>query len=168
MSLSQDILDSEHLPIVPLENRNVWKSSLPKPSTTTFFIRCKSQSIIPKEFAVQTLFHSRHTSKIVQSASQAFMKGRIHIHWHKASLLENFLKSSLVNSDQHRIFTAVENSFRKIFNKQRQTHIHKLSTLNNQQNRPTPISTSNKFILNLSEHILIDAEEAVLKKGSVV
>jgi hypothetical protein len=80
--------------------------------------------------------------------------------------LENFLKSSLINCDQQHIFTAVKSSFRKIFNKKKQqTHIRKFSVLNNQQNRPTPASASKKFILNLSEHILTDSEEAILMKG---
>jgi hypothetical protein len=35
----------------------------------------------------------------------------------------------------------------------------------NQQDRPAPVSVSNKFILSLSEHILTDVEEAVLMKG---
>jgi hypothetical protein len=135
-------------------------------------MKCKSQAISPKGFSVKTPFNSRRTSKIIQRASLALLRDRIHFHWrNKASLLqriqelEDFIKSSLAISDQQRIFTAVECSFRKIFNKQKQTHIRKFSALNNQQNRPTPVSASNKFVLNLSEHTLTDAEEAVLMKG---
>jgi hypothetical protein len=102
----------------------------------------------------------------------ALLSHSIHFHWRnkvsqlqKIQELENFLKPSLINSGQQRIFTAVESSFRKIFNKQKQTDIRKFSALNNQQDRPTPVSASNKFILSLSEHILTDAEEAVLMKG---
>jgi hypothetical protein len=81
--------------------------------------------------------------------------------------LENLLTSSVINSDQQCIFTAVKSSFRKIFNKQNATHIRKFSVLTNQQNSvlPTPASTSKKLILHLSEHILTDSEESVLRKG---
>jgi hypothetical protein len=65
------------------------------------------------------------------------LRDRIHFQWCNKSLqlqkiqeLENFLKSSLSNSDQQRIFTAVESLFGKIFNKQKQTHICKFSVLN--------------------------------------
>jgi hypothetical protein len=80
----------------------------------------------PQSFSVKTPSNSRRTSKIVQRASQALLRDRIHFHWrNKASQvqkiqeLENFLKSSLINSGQQRIFTAVESSFRKTFNKQK-------------------------------------------------
>jgi hypothetical protein len=112
------------------------------------------------------------TSKIVQHVSQALLRDRIHFHWRykpsqiqKIQELKNFLKSSMINCDRQRIFTAVESSFRKIFNKQKHTHNQKFSALNIQQDRPTPVSASNKFVLNLSEHVLTDAEEAVLVKG---
>jgi hypothetical protein len=90
----------------------------------TFLMRCKSQAISPKGFSVKTAFNSRRTSKIIQRASRlALLRDRIHFHWrNKASLLqkiqelEDFIKSSLAISDQQRIFTAVESSFRKIFN----------------------------------------------------
>jgi hypothetical protein len=46
--------------------------------------------------------------------------------------MENFLKSSVSNSDQQRIFIAVESSFRNVFNKQKAIHVRKFSLLNNQ------------------------------------
>jgi hypothetical protein len=78
-----------------------------------------------------------------------------------------FSLSSLSNSNQQSIFTATENSYRKIFNKQKAIHIHKFSRLNNQQNKVlcTTTSDSKIFILNLSRHVLTDYEEAVLMKG---
>jgi hypothetical protein len=97
---------------------------------------------------------------------------RIHFHWRNKSSqlqkiqeLQNSFKLSLINSDQQRIFTVAESSFRKLFKKQKQTYIRKFSVLNTQENRPTPVSASNKFILSLSEHILTDSEKAVLMKG---
>jgi hypothetical protein len=98
----------------------------------------------------------------------------MHFCWHnkasqlqKIQQLENFLNSSVSNSNQQLIFTAVESSFRNIFNKQKAIHIHKLSPLNNHQNKvlSTPASDSKKFIRNLSRHVLTDSEEAVLMKG---
>jgi hypothetical protein len=71
----------------------------------------------------------------------------------------------VINSDQQRIFTAVESSLRNIFNKQKHTHIRKFSALSIQQDRPTSVLASNKFVLNLSEHVLTDVEEAVLMEG---
>jgi hypothetical protein len=70
--------------------------------------------------------------------------------------LENFLKSSVINSEQQRIFTAVESSFTKIFNKQEEIHIRKFSIPNNEQISvlPTPATASNKLTLSLWEHIL--------------
>jgi hypothetical protein len=61
----------------------------------------------------------------------------------------------------------VESSFGNIFSKQKEFHIRKFSLLNNQQNKvsSTSASDSKKFILNLSKHVLIDSEEAVLMKG---
>jgi hypothetical protein len=66
------------------------------------------------------------------------------------------------SSDQQRIFTAVESSFKKIFNKQKDIHIRKFSHLKSQQNRAstTPAPASKKFILNLSRHVLTDSEES--------
>jgi hypothetical protein len=65
------------------------------------------------------------------------------------------------------MFTAVESSFRHIFNKQKAIHIHKFSWLYDQQNKASsaPTPDSKKFVLNLSKHILTDSEEAVLAKG---
>jgi hypothetical protein len=94
----------------------------------------------------------------------------IHFHWQKKASplyeiyqLENVLESSANNSDQQWIFTTVGSSFRKIFCKQKEIHIHKFSHLNNQQNRAstTPASAYKKFILNLSKYVLTESEEAV-------
>jgi hypothetical protein len=72
--------------------------------------------------------------------------------------------SSVSHSDQVRIFTAVESSYRSIFNKQKATRIRKFSLLYNQQIKvsSTSASDSKKSILNLSKHVLTDSEEAVL------
>jgi hypothetical protein len=92
----------------------------------TFLMRCKSQSIIPKGLLVKTPYSSRRSYKIAHRASMAILRDRIHFHWNnKASILqkihqlENFLRSSVSNLDQQRIFTAVESSFRNNFNKQK-------------------------------------------------
>jgi hypothetical protein len=61
----------------------------------------------------------------------------------------------------------VESSFRDIFNKQKEIHIHNFSSFYDQQKRVSSDTTSDskKFILNLSKHIFTDSEEAVLVKG---
>jgi hypothetical protein len=136
-------------------------------------MRYKSQGIIPKGFPIKTPVSSRHFSNIVQHASKALLVDRIHFHWHnkasqlqKIQQLENFLKSSVSNFNQQHIFTAVESSFRNIFNKQKEFDIHKLFLFNNQQNKAlcTPASDSRKLILNLS-CVLTDSEEAFLMQG---
>jgi hypothetical protein len=80
--------------------------------------------------------------------------------------MEKDLKSSLNTSDQCCIFTAVESSFRNIFNKQKATHIRTFSWLDEQQNRVSSALASEptKFVLILSKHALTDSEEAVLAK----
>jgi hypothetical protein len=104
----------------------------------------------------------------------ALLGDRIHFHWNnkasqlqKIQELENFLRSSLSSLDQQRIFTAVESSFRNVFNKQKGIHIRKFSMLKNQHDkvRSTPVPVSKKFVLNLSEYVLTDSEESVLLKG---
>jgi hypothetical protein len=105
---------------------------------------------------------------------KALLMDKIHFHWHnkisrlqKIQQLDEFLNSSVSNSDQERIFTAVESSFRNIFNKEKATHIYKFSLLYDQRNKVLSASASDsrKFILNLSKHVLTDSEEAVLMKG---
>jgi hypothetical protein len=61
------------------------------------------------------------------------------------------------------MFTAVESSFRNIFNKQKAIHIRKFSWLYDQQKKASfaPTPDSKKFVLNLSKHTLTDSEEAV-------
>jgi hypothetical protein len=78
-----------------------------------------------------------------------------------------FSQSSLRNSDQQRIFAAVENSYKNIFKKRKVIHIPKFSLLYNQQNKAlcTTTSYSKKFILNLSRHVLTDSEEADFMRG---
>jgi hypothetical protein len=99
----------------------------------TFLRRCKSQDIIPKGFSVKTPFNSRSSTKIALRASQALLRNRLHYQWQKKTSqlyeirqLEEFFKSSVNRSDQQRIFTAVESSFKKIFNKQKDIHIRKI------------------------------------------
>jgi mannosyltransferase OCH1-like enzyme len=48
----------------------------------TFLMRWKSQGILPKAFSIKTPFSGRRTSNIVQRASQALLRDRIHFHWH--------------------------------------------------------------------------------------
>jgi hypothetical protein len=48
----------------------------------TFLMRCKSQGIIPKGFSIKTPINSRRSSNIVQRASKALVRDRIHFHWH--------------------------------------------------------------------------------------
>jgi hypothetical protein len=76
--------------------------------------------------------------------------------------LDNFIQSSHINSAHKRIFTAVESSFTKIL-QTKLTHIHKFP--------PSIINIIGylniglqQIIHNLSEHVLTDAEEAVLMK----
>jgi hypothetical protein len=73
-------------------------------------------------------------------------------------------------NDKNRIFSAVNSSFSKIFYKQKALHIKKFFGLVNQQ-KPTPKSVppeANKFVLNISDHVLTQSEEAVLRKGLCV
>jgi hypothetical protein len=77
-------------------------------SHVSFLMRCKFQGLIP----VKTPVSSRCYSRIVQNASQALLRDRIHFRWyneasqlHKIQQPENFLKLS------------AEGSFRNIFNK---------------------------------------------------
>jgi hypothetical protein len=132
----------------------------------TFLMRCKAHVTIPKGCSIKTPINSRRSSKTVQQASKALVRDRIHFHSHnkisllqKIQKLEEFIKSSVSNSDQVRIFTAVESSHRNILNKQKATHIRKFSLLYNQQNKvsSTSASDSNKFILNFSKHVLTDS-----------
>jgi hypothetical protein len=137
-------------------------------------MRRKSQGIIPKGFSIKIPFNSRCSSRISLQASKALLTDRIHFNWNnkvtqlqKIQGLEDFIMSSADILDQQRIFSAVDSSFRNIFNKQKVTHIKKSSRLNGQQKRvpATIITDSKKFILNLSKHVLTDLEEAVLQKG---
>jgi hypothetical protein len=112
-------------------------------------MRCKSQGIIPKGVFVKTPFSSPRSSRIAQRASTSLLRDRMHFHCNnKATLLrkinqlKDFLRSSVSNSDQQRIFKAKESSFSNIFNKQKATHIRKFSLLNNQQNKVISITTS--------------------------
>jgi hypothetical protein len=74
--------------------------------------------------------------KIAQRATMALLRDRIHAHWNNKSSqlqkfqqLEKFLRSSISSSDQERVLTAGEGSFRNIWNKQKWIHIHKLYML---------------------------------------
>jgi hypothetical protein len=118
--------------------------------------------------------NSQRSSKIVPHNIKALLRDRIHFHWHnkvsqlqKMQQLENICKSSSSNSDQHRIFTTVGSFFRNILNKQQKViHICKFSWPYDQNSLSSaPILDSKKCILNLSKHILTDAEEAVLIQG---
>ncbi|XP_023702099.1 uncharacterized protein LOC111861618 [Cryptotermes secundus] len=104
----------------------------------------------------------------------ALLRDRIHAHWkikssqlQEIQQLENFLMSSISSSDQQQVFTAVESSFRNIFNKQKGIHIHKFSMLKSCRDKvgSDPASGSKKFVLNLSEYALTDHEESDLRKG---
>jgi 23S rRNA maturation mini-RNase III len=82
--------------------------------------------------------------------------------------LENTVKSLVNLQDQQRIFIAVDSSFRHIYKKKMQ--IHKFLRLIKQQEKRN-ISDSlmgpstDKFVKNLSNHILTESEKAVLKRG---
>jgi hypothetical protein len=104
----------------------------------TFLIRCKSHCIIPKGLSFKNPANGQHSTRIVQCASKALLRDKIHFHCHnkvsqlqRIQHLENFLKSSVNNSEQHLIFAVVESSFRNIFNKQKAIHICKISRLHN-------------------------------------
>jgi hypothetical protein len=106
--------------------------------------------------------NSQDSSRTVQRVRKAFLKNRIHFHWHRKvsqlqeiKHLENLLKPSS-NSDQHCIFTDVQNYFRKIFNDQKVIHVHKFSGVYHQQNRISSASTSDstEFVLSLSKLVL--------------
>jgi hypothetical protein len=63
---------------------------------------------------------------------------------------------------------AVESSFKQHFLKQKEIQIRKFSVLKEQHQitkTPKPIHGSEKFIDNLSEHVLTESEESVLKEG---
>jgi hypothetical protein len=136
-------------------------------------MRCKSHGIIPKGLLVNTPYSSRRSSKIDQLASMALLTDRIHFHWNnmvsqlqKIQQLENFLRSSVSSLDQQCIFTAVESSFRNVFNKQKGIHIRKFSMLKNQHDkvRSTPGPISKNWAL-ISQNMSLQTVKSHPMKG---
>jgi hypothetical protein len=129
---------------------------------------------MPKCLSIKTPVCSQRLFKIVQQASKALLKDRLQFHWGNKAFqlqeiqqLENFFRTSVNEIDQQRIFTAVESSFKNIFEKQKACHIRKFLLLKKQQNRalPTPTQESENLILNHSKYVHTNVEESVLKKG---
>jgi hypothetical protein len=83
--------------------------------------------------------------------------------------LEAFFLNSVNQLDQYCILTAVESSFQHHFLKQRIIQIWKFSALRSYYQKaahPTQTNSgSKKSVLNLLQHVLTEAEEAVLQKG---
>jgi hypothetical protein len=114
-------------------------------------------------------YHSHHSSKITLRASKALLKDRIQFHHFKEAAfnnqindLESFFRRTL------QIMAAVESSFIHHSLKQKEIQIRKFSVLKDRHlitKTLNPIHGSEKFVVDLSEHVLIESEEYVLKKG---
>jgi pantothenate kinase len=137
-------------------------------------MKCKSHDIVLKGLLLKAPYHSHRSSKITLRASKALLRDRIQFHRFKKSTinkqindLESFCRSSINQPDHLRIMAAVESSFKHHFLKHKEIQIRKFSVLKHHQatKTPKPIHGSEKFVINLPEHVLTESETSVLKTG---
>lgn len=143
----------------------------------TFVHKCKNFDLLPKFVRIKKSHFSKSKQKILIETEKKLLLATIRENSDRVvylqseiQLLEVNIKCIVDNSDYIKITNAALHSYNQVYNSTKQRQQIKLAKLKEEKSVNTRAQISNeqmneKFVVNLSNHILTESEQSLLKKG---